>query len=340
MNKPLLSICIPTYNRSFYLKNSLNSVICQKEFKKGNVEIVISDNASTDDTESVVKEYVSKYENIRYFRNAENIRDQNFPVALSRGKGLYRKLSNDTLLYCPGSLRYICGLVQRYKETNEILHFFDGKGKNLEKKIVECENFDQFVGMVSWLSQWIGSFGIWENECRNLANDFSGCELMLWQCQKLYELMAAKGRAIFINRRLFFVQEVSGKDMSYGLYQVMHLNFLSILNNYMEKGLLSQKTYEKVRIDNFYLFSTFFTRGKHKNKQWNFGDKEKIENLVINEVKQAGCWRDYQKSYKKNKLLCPLRTDFKIVFLHIYSTFLSFRVKLAWKKKIKSKDGQ
>ena len=48
MNKPLLSICIPTYNRSYYLKECLDCIVCQFRDKEvcDQVEIVISDNAS------------------------------------------------------------------------------------------------------------------------------------------------------------------------------------------------------------------------------------------------------------------------------------------------------
>ena len=80
-NRLLVSICIPTYNRSTYLRQSLERYIVEKEFIDGKVEIVISDNASTDDTKMVVEEYVKKYKNIRYYRNKENIRDKNFPLA-------------------------------------------------------------------------------------------------------------------------------------------------------------------------------------------------------------------------------------------------------------------
>jgi glycosyltransferase involved in cell wall biosynthesis len=70
--KPLLSICIPTYNRAEYLDKSIASIIRQKEFHRGDVELVIADNASDDNTEEVVKKYQEKYENIVYFKNNEN----------------------------------------------------------------------------------------------------------------------------------------------------------------------------------------------------------------------------------------------------------------------------
>ncbi len=70
---PLLSICIPTFNRRKYLKECLDSIITQEAFNEQDIEIVISDNASEDDTTTLVKEYMDLHPNIVYHRNEENI---------------------------------------------------------------------------------------------------------------------------------------------------------------------------------------------------------------------------------------------------------------------------
>ena len=90
--KPILSLCIPTYNRSKYLKNTLESIVCQDVFCNGEVEIVVSDNASSDDTQQMMKEYIDKHKNIYYYRNEENVVDVNMPIVIQHANGLYRKL--------------------------------------------------------------------------------------------------------------------------------------------------------------------------------------------------------------------------------------------------------
>jgi glycosyltransferase involved in cell wall biosynthesis len=45
-------VCIPTYNRSGLLRSSLQSVLWQS---LRDIEVIVSDNASTDDTEDVVR---------------------------------------------------------------------------------------------------------------------------------------------------------------------------------------------------------------------------------------------------------------------------------------------
>jgi len=65
---PPLTICIPTYNSSRFLKENLESIVNQDYT---NFEIVISDNASTDDTEEIVKSFNNK--KIKFFRNPVTI---------------------------------------------------------------------------------------------------------------------------------------------------------------------------------------------------------------------------------------------------------------------------
>lgn len=63
--QPLLSICIPTFNRCDILNDTLKSIINDEAFDD-DIEIVISDNFSSDSTEYVCKKYTDSYSNIKY----------------------------------------------------------------------------------------------------------------------------------------------------------------------------------------------------------------------------------------------------------------------------------
>lgn len=85
-----LSICIPTYNRSECLKDCLNSVLASVAGHERDIEIVISDNASTDDTASIIRSFQITYPWIRYHRNEENIGgDPNIYLVSTMGLGEY-----------------------------------------------------------------------------------------------------------------------------------------------------------------------------------------------------------------------------------------------------------
>ncbi|MEM4134708.1 MAG: glycosyltransferase family 2 protein [Candidatus Micrarchaeia archaeon] len=66
---PKVSIIIPTYNRAQYLGQAIKSALNQDYPNK---EIIVSDNASTDNTFEVVKQFMN-YPEFKYFRNETNI---------------------------------------------------------------------------------------------------------------------------------------------------------------------------------------------------------------------------------------------------------------------------
>jgi len=68
--RPLVSIGIPVYNGQRSIKQALDALRAQTY---DNLELVISDNASTDATDEICREYVAKDRRIKYFRNPVNV---------------------------------------------------------------------------------------------------------------------------------------------------------------------------------------------------------------------------------------------------------------------------
>ena len=100
MSQPAVTVCIPTYNRRQLLSASLGSVLAQ-DFE--DVEIIVADNASTDDT----GEYVASLGDprLRYERSDTNIGlFGNLTRALRLGSGRYRIMLPDDDLMLPGNL--------------------------------------------------------------------------------------------------------------------------------------------------------------------------------------------------------------------------------------------
>jgi glycosyltransferase involved in cell wall biosynthesis len=67
---PLVTIGMPVFNGESYLERSIDAILAQTY---QNFELVISDNASTDRTESICRAYAAKNPEIKYFRNEVNI---------------------------------------------------------------------------------------------------------------------------------------------------------------------------------------------------------------------------------------------------------------------------
>ena len=68
-NQPLISIIIPTYNRAYLIRETLDSIIVQTYT---NWECIVVDDGSTDDTEKVLKEYIDKDNRFQYHQRPKD----------------------------------------------------------------------------------------------------------------------------------------------------------------------------------------------------------------------------------------------------------------------------
>lgn len=109
---PLLTIAIPTYNRAADLDACIARIAVQPGVG-GEVELLVSDNCSTDATEGVVKGWQAKGLKITYIRNAENIGpDNNFVQCYKAASGRYFWLLGDDDMVLDGAIPRITGVLR------------------------------------------------------------------------------------------------------------------------------------------------------------------------------------------------------------------------------------
>jgi glycosyltransferase involved in cell wall biosynthesis len=102
MTRPLLSICIATYNRAQYIGQTLESIIPQLTAE---VEIVVVDGASTDGTGDIVRKYAETCRQLKYIRlSAKGGVDQDYCVAVEQAEGEMCWLFPDDDLLKPGAV--------------------------------------------------------------------------------------------------------------------------------------------------------------------------------------------------------------------------------------------
>lgn len=93
---PLVSIGMPLYNAAKTLRPALDSILAQDYI---NFELIISDNASRDETAEICKEFASRDRRIVYYRNERNMGGTwnfNHVVKLSKGK-YFMRMSHDDI---------------------------------------------------------------------------------------------------------------------------------------------------------------------------------------------------------------------------------------------------
>jgi len=110
-NSFLLTIAIPTYNRSVYLEQLLHSLIHQLYDFQDRVELLVVDNASTDNTSEIVNAYTGQYQ-LRYIKNDVNIGpDNNCIKCFSESRGKYVLLFGDDDLFLEGAVNYLLNIL-------------------------------------------------------------------------------------------------------------------------------------------------------------------------------------------------------------------------------------
>jgi glycosyltransferase involved in cell wall biosynthesis len=105
MNKYLLSVCVLTHNRAALLAQCLESISLQAN---ASVEVVVSDNASTDNTREVVRGFQQKMDNLFYYRNDADLGGElNVFAVIGRARGEYVFLLGDDDLLTENALELV-----------------------------------------------------------------------------------------------------------------------------------------------------------------------------------------------------------------------------------------
>jgi len=105
---PRISIVLPTYNGAKYIRKSIDSCLNQTY---ANIELIIVDDGSTDETPRIIKAYLDK--RIKYFRHKKN---KGLPHALNTGfanaTGEYLTWTSDDNYYDKNAIEKMCNFLQ------------------------------------------------------------------------------------------------------------------------------------------------------------------------------------------------------------------------------------
>lgn len=205
-DRPSLSIGLPVYNGENYLGAAVDSILAQTY---SDFELIISDNASTDQTEAICRAYAAKDPRVKYYRNEVNIgggRNFNRVFELATAE-LFRWHAHDDVL-APEYLEKCMAAIQsdpeillvhsktaRIEEEGEVVGNFDHQLKVDAKK--PHQRFRSFV-----LERHIGSeqFGILRSEALRATpgmGNYVGCD------RNLLAELALRGRWFTVPDHLF-----------------------------------------------------------------------------------------------------------------------------------------
>lgn len=108
--QPKLSVCIATYQRGAFIGETLESILQQMT---ADVELVVVDGASPDDTPRVIAEAASRHPGLRYYRESKNSGvDADYDKAVGYATGDYCWLMTDDDMLLPGAVRRVLQAIE------------------------------------------------------------------------------------------------------------------------------------------------------------------------------------------------------------------------------------
>lgn len=252
-NNLLLSICIPTFNRAEILCRTIEKLLSLEAFDS-EVELIISDNASTDNTNIIVNNILSKYEDkqIVYHRNNTNVKDLNFYVALTLGTGKYLKLFNDYTYFNNEMLILIKKYIRDFENKSANLMFYNNlrvKGMKVGEAL-DIYSLNEFQKIVNNKVTWISNFGCWKKDLIDIEKLKADPKLQLLQMEWAFHLVVNRKYTKIINSTYNCIPLELGKRTPYNFFVPHVVNYYKIIENYKNNGEISVSTicYDKHRV--------------------------------------------------------------------------------------------
>jgi len=132
---PLVSIGLPVFNAEHYLNECVGAILAQTY---RNFELIISDNASVDGTESICRRYASSDSRVRYYRNPRNQGATfNFRQVVTFSSGRYFLWAAHDDMFAP---EYVARCISVLENNPEVVLCYsksieiDEQGRSVERK--------------------------------------------------------------------------------------------------------------------------------------------------------------------------------------------------------------
>lgn len=137
----LLSIVIPTYNGENTIQKTIQNIVLQiqKDELEKFIEIVVTDDFSSDKTTSIVTDLDKEYHFLHLFRNSENLgMDKNFVQCMHNAKGKYVWFCGQDDELKEGLVRLVVSLLTESSDIQNV--YLDFSQCDESKQIIYCQS--------------------------------------------------------------------------------------------------------------------------------------------------------------------------------------------------------
>lgn len=146
--QPLISVVVATYNGARYIREQLDSILHQTY---PNIEVVITDDRSTDETMSILEEYAAKYSNVRLYQNETNLKYvKNFEKGMRLAMGEFIAPSDQDDVWELDKLQVLMDQIGDHAiiYCNSVL--IDAQGKEMGQQLSDIKRLDSFDSCLNY----------------------------------------------------------------------------------------------------------------------------------------------------------------------------------------------
>ena len=248
--KPILTIAIPTFNRGTYLDVALNQIYGELlSLEHTYIEIIVSNNSSTDDTRLIVSQHERIGLKLRYIENDRNIgSDKNIAQCFNEAKGDYVLILGDDDLIVDGALKLLINQLKEKRFGVVCLRSY-GFNNDFKKELPFSKLHDEiytnagkFLTKISPLMTLISGCVIQKNLLRLIdANQYCGENLV--QVHLVIQAALSAQANLYMHRYMIAVKR--NNSGGYDFAKVFVENFGKILDCYVDHGL-TQKSIDTI----------------------------------------------------------------------------------------------
>lgn len=330
--KYLLSICTPTYNRAGLLYNNLDILLPQVAKYKDKISIHISDNASTDNTETIIHDLSIKYNvSIDYYKQSENVGlERNYAHVTSMSDGKYTYVLCDDDLLAPNFIQTIMGYIDTDEEFG-LVHFnwmHCDENYNCFERIIQNRKFTNDIYMpvdTFWQtvtanpdcsSSVIFNIKVWNlGKCENNEYDGGG----FWGLQRIVKGSYIFGKTCIYHHFPLLIERSAGR--SYQPYSPYY-NFVDLCKIFQQNDMRVCELWKQALSGSSFLLedvahdTSFYREHRDEMKEFMTADQLNLYDSIINA-------RHPQNAYKKWMLKNLWKRRFKRRFKKICKFFVT-----------------
>lgn len=242
----ILTICIPTYNRSKCIVEQLRRLSTLSGETKGQIEIFVSDNCSTDDTkEQVLKLKEDGIVDFVYNRNPKNLgMDGNFVTCFRYATTKYVWVLGDDDYIVTHNLEKLVAYLSDNKDRDYgLIHIrVQGAGKGDFQQYEDANKLLQDIGI--WTTFISGNIVNTKFVAQTDFDKYMGTFFTLVPLYLKASLTSPDNMTV--NIPIFALSTGKGVNGGYNFFQVFVANLLNIYHEFLGQGMTGE-TYESMR---------------------------------------------------------------------------------------------